>query len=102
MSGLPGFASGGSFTVGGNPGVDQNLLSLNNVGVARVGRGEMISVIPRGMGANDNSLAAELRGLRNDVARLESAMVQTTINTGKTARQMSRWDGDGMPQNRDY
>lgn len=41
---LPGFQNGGSFMVGGRGGTDQNLLSLNNQPVARVSKGETVSV----------------------------------------------------------
>jgi tape measure domain-containing protein len=42
----PGFASGGSMVLGGNGGVDQNQLSLNGLPIARVGRGETLSISP--------------------------------------------------------
>lgn len=42
--GLKGFASGGSFMVGGNSGVDKNILSLNGTPVARVSKGETVGV----------------------------------------------------------
>lgn len=45
--GLPGFNRGGSLMVGGVPGVDKNLLSLNNQPVARVSRGETLDINPR-------------------------------------------------------
>ena len=45
---IGGFAAGGSFMVGGRPGIDQNLLSLNGSPVARVGRGERVTVTPQG------------------------------------------------------
>lgn len=41
---LPGLASGGTIRVMGNGGIDQNLLSINGQPVARVNRGEDISV----------------------------------------------------------
>ena len=41
-----GFASGGSMVLGGNAGIDQNLLSLNNQPIANVGRGEVLSISP--------------------------------------------------------
>jgi len=42
----PGFATGGSMLIGGNSGVDQNLLSLNGQPIARVSRGETLNVAP--------------------------------------------------------
>lgn len=41
---LPGFADGGSFEVGGTGGVDNNVLSLNDRPIARVSKGETVSV----------------------------------------------------------
>lgn len=43
---LIGFNSGGSLEVGGNSGVDRNLLSINNQPVARVSKGEQVNIIP--------------------------------------------------------
>ena len=45
---LPGFASGGSFTVGGRPGIDNNIMSINGLPIARVGYNERVSI------SNDN------------------------------------------------
>lgn len=42
----PGFQNGGSFRVGGRGGIDQNVLSLNGRRVARVTRGEDVTVTP--------------------------------------------------------
>jgi hypothetical protein len=50
---LPKMARGGAFTIGGRPGVDQNLMSINGLPVARVGHGERVQVIPTGA-ANDS------------------------------------------------
>jgi hypothetical protein len=49
-AGTPGFASGGSLMIGGNPGTDRNSLALNGVPIARVGRGETLTVSPNGGG----------------------------------------------------
>ncbi|GGO96577.1 tape measure protein [Stakelama pacifica] len=40
------FANGGSMMIGGNGGMDQNVLSLNGKPVARVSRGETLNVVP--------------------------------------------------------
>lgn len=48
LTGLLGFATGGEFSVGGMPGVDKNLLSVNGEPVARVSRGETVRVEPEG------------------------------------------------------
>jgi hypothetical protein len=52
---LPGFATGGIINVGGNGGVDNNVLSLNGSPVARVSQGESLAVFPRGRPANSNA-----------------------------------------------
>ena len=40
----PGFATGGSLTIGGNSGTDQNQLSLNGAPIARVSQGEVLNI----------------------------------------------------------
>lgn len=45
---LPGFASGGSMRLGGIPGIDQNVLALNGLPIARVSQGERLDI------SNDN------------------------------------------------
>lgn len=50
-TGIPGFATGGSMLIGGSPGVDQNLLSLNGQPIARVSRGETLNVNPGSVAA---------------------------------------------------
>lgn len=54
-SSLTGYANGGSFQVGGNAGVDQNVLSINNTPVARVSRDETINVVPASSGSSSSS-----------------------------------------------
>lgn len=44
LSFIPGFASGGSMLIGGNPGVDRNTLSLNGQPIAKVSRGETLGI----------------------------------------------------------
>jgi hypothetical protein len=43
-SALPGFAGGGSFNIMGRTGMDQNVLSLNGLPIARVSHGERLSI----------------------------------------------------------
>lgn len=54
LSGLPKFASGGSFMLGGRDGVDRNILSLNGSPIAAVSKGET-ATIGRGGAAGGNS-----------------------------------------------
>jgi hypothetical protein len=55
FGGGPGFAGGGQMTIGGNPGVDKNQLSLNGRPIARVGAGEVLSVHPNVAAANKSA-----------------------------------------------
>ncbi|MNS82817.1 hypothetical protein D3C72_1165740 [compost metagenome] len=54
----------------------------------------------RAVSSGDGELIAEIRALRQEVAELKAAAVQTTVNTAQTTRQLQRWDGDGMPEGR--
>jgi len=57
---FPGLASGGWTPIGGNGGIDQNILSLNWRPIARVSADEHLAVIPRGHGAaNQNSRSGD-------------------------------------------
>lgn len=55
--------------------------------------------------ADPADLVAEVRSLRLEVSALRAEQMagHTSIatNTGKTARQLERWDGDGLPEERD-
>lgn len=91
-TGLPGFAAGGSMVIGGVPGVDRNLLSLNGVPVARVGYGETLSVTPPGI-SNDNGMGgvvAELRALNARMERVEDASIKTARATSDTYEYQRR------------
>lgn len=46
----PGFASGGSLMLGGNSGTDKNQLSLNGAPIAKVSRGETMTISPGNKG----------------------------------------------------
>jgi lambda family phage tail tape measure protein len=48
LPGIPGYASGGSFSVLGRGGTDRNVLSLNGLPIAKVSHGERVNV------SNDN------------------------------------------------
>lgn len=52
---IPGLASGGMFPVGGRPGVDTNLLSINGQPRARVSANEHIAVLPNNGGGGRSS-----------------------------------------------
>src|SRR3546814_15228553 len=57
FSGLPGFATGGSFRVGGAPGIDKNLVAF------RATRGEMVDIRKPG---NDNGGVVVVHVQEND------------------------------------
>jgi hypothetical protein len=64
---LPGFQHGGSFTVGGQPGPDQNLVAF------RATQGEQVTVTPQGGGDTNRLLRqilAQITQQRLDVSRL--------------------------------
>jgi hypothetical protein len=68
---LPGFQHGGSFTVGGQPGPDQNLVAF------RATRGEKVTIAPPGRGNADTKLLrailATLQQQHLDLSRLAVA-----------------------------
>ena len=87
----PGFASGGDFG-GGARVVGERGPELEFTGPSRI----VDSNSFKQMLAN-NDMRAELNALRNDI---NVAMVTLAKNTGKTARQLERWDLDGLPEER--
>jgi hypothetical protein len=50
------FANGGSFTAGGNPGIDSNTLSINGVPRAMISADETVAIVPRNMGAKPKNV----------------------------------------------
>ena len=50
LGSLFGMNNGGTVEVGGNGGIDNNVLSVNDTPVARVSKGETVNVTPRGQG----------------------------------------------------
>jgi hypothetical protein len=61
---LTGFATGGSFNVMGRSGVDRNMLSLNGLPIAKVSRGERVSVgtNQQPMGGNTYNMPLNFHG----------------------------------------
>ncbi|MFB0875340.1 MULTISPECIES: hypothetical protein [unclassified Sphingobium] len=78
-SGTPGFANGGSIRVGGNPGIDRNLLSINGLPAARVSAGEIVTVNP----ANDMGA----RGGNTVIINAQDAVLTSTVR---------QWVAEGM------
>ncbi|MBT2133949.1 phage tail length tape measure family protein [Croceibacterium sp. LX-88] len=58
---LPGFATGGSMTIGGRGGVDRNVLSLNGRPIAKVSSGETLNVTNPSLskGGNGGTMVAQ-------------------------------------------
>lgn len=90
-----GFDSGGSMVLGGNGGVDQNILSLNGAPIARTGRGEVLSISPTqagggGGGVTVNQVFNLSMGVGAAVAAELAAVLpqiqQSTINAVKEAQ----------------
>lgn len=79
-AGLPGFASGGSFVIGGKRGVDQNIMAINGVPIAKVGFGERVNIDPnsRGSMSQGHSLTQNFYG---------SVSRETAMQAGVKARQ---------------
>lgn len=84
-SGLPGFATGGSFMVGGIPGIDRNLLSINGRPTAMVSADETIHVRPANDRGGGGSLVFDMRGavvteaLLRDMERIANDATATGI-----------------------
>jgi hypothetical protein len=95
---VPAFAMGGMHT-GGVRLVGENGPELEVTGPSRI----YSAAQTRGMlgGADTGALVQEIRALRAEVGalRADNKVLQTQImtNTGKTARQLDRWDGEGLP-----
>lgn len=95
MVGVARFANGGSFTVGGAGGIDQNVLSLNGQPVAKVSRGEAVNVTPQGQGSGSIIMNNDFRGAdASAIPRIEASLQQlrqsipgTVINTVKQANR---------------
>jgi len=56
--------------------------------------------MPRG-GGDSAEVVAELRSLRQEVQMLRAEAQATAQNTGRAAKQLTRWDVDGMPETRE-
>lgn len=94
FSSLFGFNSGGSFTVGGTRGVDQNVLSLNGAPLARVGEGEVVSVSPGGGSNNDGVVVNQNINLSMGVDTAVQAEVARALPMIREVTQAAIRDAD--------
>jgi hypothetical protein len=95
---VPAFAAGGMHT-GGARLVGEYGPELEVTGPARIySAGQTARMLS---GGDDSAMLQELRALRAEVASQRQEMqvlqAQIVVNTGKTARQLDRWDAEGAP-----
>lgn len=89
------FARGGMFS-GGMRLVGEEGPELELTGPSRIYSRQQTKDLLRGNN-NDEGVRSEVSALRMDMKAL---MIQVSKNTGKTARQLDRWDQDGLPETR--
>lgn len=92
--GLPQFAEGGDFG-GGLRIVGENGPELEATGSSRIYNASQTAEILSG-GSN---VADQIANLRSE---MKTSLYAIAKNTGKTTDQLQRWDGDGMPEVRDW
>ncbi|MCG7598897.1 hypothetical protein MHM84_03800 [Halomonas sp. McH1-25] len=93
---IPGFASGGLHT-GGWRLVGEQGPELEYTPPSRIySASQTSSMLDMG------GVVAELKALRKDNEYLRNALYQIAKNTGQSTKQLQRWDGEGMPKERDF
>jgi hypothetical protein len=92
--GIRGFASGGDFG-GGLRIVGENGPELEATGASRIYNASQTAEILSG-GSN---VADQIANLRSE---MRSSLYAIAKNTGKTSDQLNRWDGDGLPDTRNW
>lgn len=93
-SGVRGFASGGDFG-GGLRIVGENGPELEATGPSRIYNAAQTAEILSGGG----NVANQIANLRNE---MKASLYAIAKNTGKTSDQLNRWDGDGLPEARNW
>lgn len=98
LNGVPMFASGG-IHAGGLRIVGEEGPELEATGPARYYNASDTAALLGG------DASAEVRSLREDMRRdrefTQRALLQITKNTGKTSDHLQRWDGEGLPPERE-
>ena len=101
---VPAYATGGDH-FGGWRIVGENGPELEATGQSRIFNADQTRNILSNGQADNREMVGELKALRGEIKQLRSEQKAGNIaiaeNTGKTARQLSRWDGDGTPPVRD-
>ena len=92
--GVRGFASGGDFG-GGLRIVGENGPELEATGASRIYNAAQTAEILSGGG----NVADQIANLRNE---MKASLYAIAKNTGKTSDQLNRWDGDGLPEARNW
>lgn len=88
ISRVKGLANGGSFKVGGNPGIDRNMLAINGVPKVRVSANERVTVSKPGQGAEITLNIVEAPGF---ASKVQYAATGAAVNVNRAASaQMAR------------
>lgn len=74
-----GFDSGGSMILGGNAGIDKNVLALNGAPIAKVGRGETLSISPSQGGGGASIVVNQTINVSTGVAATVAAELQAFL-----------------------
>lgn len=92
--GIRGFASGGDFG-GGLRVVGENGPELEATGPSRIYNAAQTAEILSGGG----NVATQIANMRSE---MQAGLFAIAKNTGKTSDQLNRWDGDGLPEARNW
>lgn len=92
--GVRGFASGGDFG-GGLRIVGENGPELEATGASRIYNAAQTAEILSGGG----NVATQIANMRSE---MQAGLFAIAKNTGKTSDQLNRWDGDGLPEARNW
>jgi hypothetical protein len=90
---VPHFASGGAIRIGGLAGTDQNSLAINGMEIARVSRGETLSVDPHGGGRGGDVTVHQtfqFEGVAITEDKFVAGLVQTKFATVAAIREAQR------------
>lgn len=91
---LPSFASGGAFG-GGLRIVGENGPELEATGASRIYNASQTADMLSG----GTTVANQIAGLREE---MKASLYAVAKNTAQTANRLNRWDGDGLPDTRNY